>query len=362
MYKLGKMTDRVEFVLLMLLGILWGIPYALTKIALTTIPPMTMVAARVSLASIVLWIIVFALKCDMPKERGFIPRLFFQGWLACILPYTLLAFGQRSVDSALTAILNSTTPLFVCLISLIWTRHETLSFGRLFGIAIGMAGVVMIAGTGALPGTGQSAFGLVMVILATVASAFSVIHGRRFAGIAPEIAAAGTLTSAALVLVPLSFIVEAPLQTIPSAASATALAVNAIVATGFGFILYFRLIRTIGSMGTASVGYLKLAVGVSVGCTLMGETLTWSAAVGFFAILLGVAAINQSWSFKVPRLTSRLPSSLAAILNDYPADGPYLESSSSGRSRGIGLALLDQRVGAGQKDPRHDDTERARCF
>jgi drug/metabolite transporter (DMT)-like permease len=247
----------------------------------------------VSLAAIALWVVVFALKCKLPERRDFIPRLFIQGGLACILPYTLLAFGQRSVDSALAAILNSTTPLFVCLISLMWTRHETLSFSRLFGVSIGLAGVTMIAGASAVSGLGQSAFGEAAIILATVASAVSVIHGRRFADVAPEVTAAGTLTSAALVLVPLCFIVEAPLQSVPSAASVAALLVNAIFATAFGFVLYFRLIRTIGSMGTASVGYLKLAVGVVIGCTLMGETLTWMATAGFLVILLGVAAINQ---------------------------------------------------------------------
>lgn len=306
MRKLGKISGLFEFTLLMLLGILWGIPYALTKISLVTIPPITMVAARVSLAAIALWIVVFTLKCKLLERRDVIPRLFIQGCLACILPYTFLAFGQRSVGSALTAILNSTTPLFVCLISLAWTRHETLSFGRLFGVSIGLAGVVMIAGASELLGIGQSALGQIAIILATVASAASVIHGRRFADLPPELTAAGTLTSAALVLVPLCFVVEAPLEVVPSLASVVALLVNAIVSTAFGFIVYFYLIRSIGSMGTASVGYLKLAVGVLVGSTLMGESLTRTAAIGLLAILFGVVAINQRESQFPSWGTSRL--------------------------------------------------------
>jgi drug/metabolite transporter (DMT)-like permease len=310
MHKLGKKAGLFEFTLLTLLGILWGIPYALTKISLATIPPITMVAARVSLAAIALWIVVFTLQCKLPERRHVILRLFIQGCLACVLPYTLLAFGQRSVGSALTAILNSTTPLFVCLISLTWTRHETLTFARLFGVSIGLAGVVMIAGASALLGVGQSAVGQTAIILATVASAASVIHGRRFADIPPEFTAAGTLTSAALVLVPLCFIVEAPLEVVPSSASVVALLVNAIVATAFGFLVYFRLIRSIGSMGTASVGYLKLAVGALVGSTLMGESLTRTAAIGLLAILFGAIAINRRQSQTLSWLTSRLRSVL----------------------------------------------------
>ena len=130
-------TAALEAALLVLLGFLWGIPYALNKVSLATIPPMTGVAARVSLAAIALWIIVFMLKCKMPSRRDFIPRVFVQGLIGCLVPYTFIAFAQQSVDSSLAAILNSTTPLFVCLISLAWTRHEPLTFGRLFGVSIG---------------------------------------------------------------------------------------------------------------------------------------------------------------------------------------------------------------------------------
>jgi drug/metabolite transporter (DMT)-like permease len=310
MRKESNTPPLLEISLLVLLGFVSGIPYALTKISLATIPPITMVAARVSLAAIALWIIVFILKLKLPKRTDLIPRLFIQGCFACVFPYTLLAFGQRSVDTALAAILNSTTPLFVCLIGLMWAQHESLTFRRLFGVSIGLAGVIIVAGGSALSSLGQSASGQAAIILATAASAASVIHGRSVANIAPEITAAGTLTSAAVVLVPLSFAVEAPLQFAPSAASIAALLVNAVVATAFGFVIYFRLIRTIGTMGTASVSYLKPAVGVLVGCTFMGESLTWTATAGLMVILLGVAAINQrrssgASSWFAPKLVMR---------------------------------------------------------
>jgi drug/metabolite transporter (DMT)-like permease len=294
MHEHSKTAGPLEIGLLLLLGLLWGMPYALTKIALATIPPVTLVAARVLLAAVVLWVIVLFMGCKMPTRRDFVPRLFIQGCVACVIPYTLIAFGQQSVDSALAGILNSTTPLFVCLISFVWTRHEPLTVARLFGVTLGLGGVVMIAGATALVGLGREMAGQLAIILATLSSAASAIHGRRFAAVAPEIAAAGTLTSAAVVLVPLSFFMETPLNFAPSAASLAALLANAVVATALGFVVYFHLIRTIGSMGTASVGYLKPAVGVLIGCALMGESLTWTAAGGLIAILIGVAAINQN--------------------------------------------------------------------
>jgi drug/metabolite transporter (DMT)-like permease len=321
-----KTVSPLEIALLALLGLLWGMPYALTKIALTSIPPVTLVAVRVALAATLLWIIVFLRGCKMPTRRDLLGRLFIQGCVACVIPYTLIAFGQQSVESALTAILNSTAPLFVCLISLLWTRHEPLTGGRLFGVVIGLAGVVLIAGTSALAGVGRGTAGQAAIILATLSSAVSAIYGRRFATVAPEVAAAGTLTAAAIVLLPLCFFVEAPLNSTPSAASLAALLVNALVATALGFVVYFRLIRTIGSMGTASVGYLKPAVGVLIGCVLMGEPLTWTTGAGLIAILIGVAAINQTDS---QRALSRL-GRLQPTQND-GSNGPLLPQDTSNR-------------------------------
>ena len=295
MRRCPRTAPHFELGLLLLLGLLWGIPYALTKISLETIPPITMVAARVSVAAAVLWVVVILLGRKVPKRWDFTRHVFFQGGI-CAISYTLIAFGQLSVDSALAAILNSTTPLFVCLIGVTWTRHEPITIGRLSGALIGLGGVVVIAGASALLGLGRETVGQAAILLATFSSAVSVIHGRRFAGTDPEVVAAGMLTCAAIVLVPMCLLVEAPWNIAPSAASLVALGSNAVVATAFGFVIYFRLIRTIGSMSTASVGYLKPAVGVLIGCALMGESLTWMLVLGLLAILFGVAAINENVS------------------------------------------------------------------
>jgi drug/metabolite transporter (DMT)-like permease len=271
-------------------------PYALTKITLASIPPLTSVAARVALAAAVLWIIVLLMGCKIPARRGFVGRVFVQGCIGCAIPYGLIALGQQSVDSALAAILNSTTPIFVFLISLAWARHEPLTAGRLFGVTTGLGGVVLIAGASALVGLGEAAAGQTAIIVATISSAVGAIYGRRFATVSPQVTAAGALTCAAMVLAPLCVFVETPLQSAPSAASIAALLVNAVMATALGFVVYFRLIRTVGSMGAASVSYLKPAAGVLIGCTLLGETLTWTEGLGLIAILIGVAAINSKGS------------------------------------------------------------------
>src|ERR1051326_779834 len=288
-----KTSSLLDYSLIAVLGILLGIPYALTKITQTTIPPLTGVAARVLLAAIALWIVVLVSKVKLGSLKGYLPLLFVQGCLSCVIPYALIAYGQLSVDSALAAILNSTTPLFVCLISLLWVRQELLSFNRLLGVSAGLVGVSIIAGVNSLHGLGKDTLGQTAIILATACSAVAAIQGRRLNDIAPGLAAAGTLTFGAIVLVPLSFIVDAPLHVAPSRGSIIALLINAFLATALRSVIYFRLLRTIGSMGTTSAGYLKPAVGVLIGCTILGESLTWVAMIGFLTIFVGVAMINR---------------------------------------------------------------------
>ena len=289
----GRTASPGDFGLLILFGILLGIPYALTKISQATIPPLTGVAARVLLAAIVLWVVVFTSGTKLSIPRSCVRRLFIQGIISCVIPYTLIAYGQTTVNSSLAAILNSTTPLFVCVVSLLWTRHELLTLGRLVGVSVGLLGVVLIAGTNSLIGLGQGSFGQAAIILATVSSAAAAIQGRRLNDVPPELAAAGTLTCGAVILVPLCLVVEAPLHSTPSVGSVAALLFNAFVATALRSVIYFRLLRTIGSMGTTSVCYLKPAVGVLIGFTLMGEEPTPTAVIGLLAILLGVAVISQ---------------------------------------------------------------------
>jgi len=241
----------------------------------------------------VLWLVTILLHRRIPATWNFAGAILVQGALACVAPYTLLAFGQQAVDSGLAAILNSTSPFFVCLISFFWKQHQELTSRKLLGVIIGFVGVIGVAGATVLSGLGQQVLSQTMIVLAAGSSAMSAIYGKRFETVPPEAVAAGTLTSAAIIMLPFCLFLEQPWQLSPSALSVTALAANAIVATALGFVVYFKLLRTIGSVATASTSYLKPAVGVLIGVALLGEPLTWPFVVALLAILGGIATINS---------------------------------------------------------------------
>jgi drug/metabolite transporter (DMT)-like permease len=157
---------------------------------------------------------------------------------------------------------------------------------------VGIGGIISIAGSAALDGLSNQTRGQAAIVLATVSLALAVIRGRKFAEVPPEVSAAATLTWSAIVLVPLALILETPLARAPSIPSATALVANAIFGTAVGFLIYFRLIRTLGTMGTASVSYLKTGVGVLIGCVALSEPFSWGLFMSLAAVVIGVAAIN----------------------------------------------------------------------
>jgi drug/metabolite transporter (DMT)-like permease len=206
----------LEFALLALLSLLWGASYGLIKIAVETITPVTLVAIRVTIAAILLWLVVLGRRRRIPTSFAIWLQLGVQALFGFIIPFTMITWGQQYVESGLAGILNSTTPIFVFLITLLWTRHERVTPEISIGILAGLGGVSLLIGMEALRGIGTHVVGQLAITGATISYAIAMIYGKRFKAIAPEATAACTLTLAAIFLLPTSFLVEQPLELTPS--------------------------------------------------------------------------------------------------------------------------------------------------
>jgi drug/metabolite transporter (DMT)-like permease len=104
--------------------------------------------------------------------------------------------------------------------------------------------------------------------------------------------AAGSLLAGAAVLIPLSLAVERPWTLSPSASSLAALAALAVFSTAIAFVIYFRLIQTLGSVGTTAQAYLRVPIGVALGVLFLGERLSPTAWTGLACVVVGVAAMT----------------------------------------------------------------------
>src|ERR1700722_5295857 len=143
-----------ELALLLLLAALWGASYSFIKLGVATIPPITLIAARTLIAGALLPGIMRGRGRRLPKDAATWRRFLFQACLNSVIPWTLIAWGERSLDAGLATILNSTAPIFTFLLTFAVTRHETLSARKLLGVVVGMAGICLIVGVQALAGLG----------------------------------------------------------------------------------------------------------------------------------------------------------------------------------------------------------------
>ncbi len=287
-----KVKLNFEFVLLGLLAGLWGSSYLLIKIAVGSIGPVTLIAARVSIAAAFLLAVMVWRGEHLPRDGGTWRRLFIQAILNSIGAWTVLAWGQQSIDSGLASVLNSTSPLFVIFITLLFTRHEPIGRLKLLGACLGVLGVSLIVGVDVFAGLGQQVAAQLAVVLGAVLYAGAAIYGKNFSHLSPTVTAAGTMIWATLCLVPLSLAMEHPWTLRPSVDAILAAIGLAVFCTGGALLIYFRLLKTLGSIGVASQSYLRAGVGVILGVVVLGETITPLVGLGIATAVLGVVAIT----------------------------------------------------------------------
>lgn len=288
------MTSRgyLEFALLGLLALLWGSSYALISIGLTSFPPVTLMALRVVFAAVFLLAIIRIRRLSLPRDARMWRLLFLQSILNSSGAWTLLAWGQQYVESAVASVLNSTSPVFVFLITAVLSLPRAPVLHRLAGALLGVLGIILIVGPGSLSGLGGQFLPQGAIVAGAVLYAMAAVNGRYFSELSPFVTAAGTLICAVIVLVPASLIIDRPWLLAPAPEAWAAVIVLGIVCTGIAFLIYFRLIKTLGPMGVASQAYLRSGIGVLLGVVFLSETMTLATALGIIVAIVGVILIN----------------------------------------------------------------------
>jgi len=172
------------------------------------------------------------------------------------------------------------------------TRHEPVTLRKLFGVAAGLGGICLILGVETLGGIGRELWAQLAIVAATICYAGAAIFGKNFKGLDPIMPAAGSLISGAVLLIPVSLAVDRPWTLSPSMASLAALVALAVLSTALGLLIYFRLLHTLGSVGTTAQAYLRVPIGVALGVFFLGESLSSTAWIGLVCVIAGVAAMT----------------------------------------------------------------------
>lgn len=282
----------INLALLVLLATLWGAAYTLVKVGVETIPPLTLISARTLIAGSILLAIMRLRGIALPRDPAVWKRFMIQACLNSVIPFTLIAYAERHVGAGLATILGSNAPIFAFLLALLFVRHERPTLRQSFGVAAGLAGICLVVGVDALNGLGQDVVAQLALVFSAVMFGAAALFGRNFNGLDSMVPAAGSMICGAIILTPLSLIIDRPWTLTPSTASIVALIALAVFSTALAFVIYFRLIQTLGSVGTTAQAYLRVPLGVGLGVVFLGETLSPTVWIGLVCVVAGIAAMT----------------------------------------------------------------------
>ena len=285
----------VEWILLFILGGFWGCTFFFNEIAILELPPLSIILFRVGLASIILWIVVFASGITIPRSRDVWVALGIMAAINSAIPFFLIAWGQIHITGGLASILIATSPLFAVVGAHYWTRDEGLTPGKIIGILAGLIGVVFLLGPELLGDIGSDLIGQLSVLAAAICYAGSAIYGRRFAtfGVPPLFVATGQMTMATVLLVPFTLIVDQPWTLAnPSLPVWGAIISLAVVSTTFAYLIYFRILANAGAINILLVNFLVPVSALLLGIFVLGEKLTIEQVIGLACIVVGLVTID----------------------------------------------------------------------
>ncbi len=282
-----------EWVLLIVLSVLWGGSFFFTEVALVELPPFTVVFGRVGFAAMALLMLMRAFGHRIPLDWRLWRAFLVMGVLNNLIPFGLIVWGQTLMASGLAAILNATTPLFSVVLAHFLTHDEKLTVPRLLGVLFGLGGVAVMVGGDALSGLGFDVVARLAVLGAALSYAVAGIYGRRFKDTPPLATAAGQVTATTVLLLPIMLAVDRPWNlAAPSPTTWGAIAGLALLSTAAAYIIYFRILASAGATNLLLVTLLIPVSAILLGVTILGERLEPQQVAGVALISLGLAAID----------------------------------------------------------------------
>lgn len=278
------MRRRYVF-LLVVLGAIWGSSYLFIKVGVRDLSPAVLIEVRLLCAAPVL--VAFAWR---RYGGATLARAWRQGLVLAVLnaavPFTLIAWGERWVDSGTAAVANSTVPIFVAMLAVLYVPSERSTGWRLIGLLLGLVGVGILAGVHPQGGW-HGTIGIAAIVVASVSYAAANLYAGRRMSFGGPVLAAVSMAGAFVLLLPLA------LATLPAHApgwkSIGSGAVLGLLGTALAQILSYRMIRVYGSARSALVAYMLPAFALFYGAVFLGEGLSYQKLAGLALVCGGVA-------------------------------------------------------------------------
>jgi drug/metabolite transporter (DMT)-like permease len=281
-----------DWLLLVILSVLWGVTYYFIAVANAEVPPLTLVLGRVGFAALALVPLVFLFGMRLPATAAGWWPFVVQAVINNVIPFTLIVYGQLHIASGLAAVLNATTPLFTLVTARLFAG-EVLTANKLSGVALGVAGVGVLVGPEALSSNATSVLGMLCMLGAALSYAVSALWMRRLRHIPPLVSSAAQLTCSSAMLLPLAGAIDRFWLLPPPGASAILAVLGlALVSTALAYLVFFRLNASAGPSNVMLVTLLIPVTATILGVLLLNETLTPHQLAGALVIASGLVVID----------------------------------------------------------------------
>ena len=310
-------SSRLDWLLFLVLGVMWGSSYLFIKIGVEAgLPPFTLVMGRLVIGGLLLLIVVRVAREPVPRTFKEYAKLAVLGFFGIALPFYLITVAEASVDSALAAVLVSPVPLMVIPLSAIFLRDERLTPARIGGVLVGFVGVAILVGFDpASLGQGDFVAELLLVASAVSYAASGVYAKKYITGYRPMIPALFEVMTALLMISVAAFIFERPWEAPINFESVLSVAWLGLFGSGFAFLIFFRLINNWGATRTSTVAYLMPVVGILLGALVLSEPVTPDRVLGTALVIGGIALVNvkrDSITGAIASLRGRRPATAEA--------------------------------------------------
>ncbi len=285
----------------LLLGLIWGSSFLWIKLALVELGPFTLVAFRLLFGALAMGLVLWLRRPAFPRDKKTLAMLALMGVTNTALPFTLISWGQTSIDSGVASILNSTTPLFTLVIAHFFLEDERMNLARAIGLIVGFFGILLLFSRDVgLDGFRSGLVGQAAVLMAAVSYAGSSVFARRSFRHIPLLIQASIPLFVADGLIWIGALrSESPIVFPDLPLTWVALVFLGLLGSCVAYLLYFYLLTREGSTRTVLVTYMFPVIGIGLGVTFLGETLDLRLTAGALLVVAGIGVVN--WKPKVKK-------------------------------------------------------------
>ena len=277
---------------MLLLALIWGASFLAFALCLQELPVFTTVAHRVFWGTALIWAIALWRGWPLPPKALWLPCL-IMGLLNNVIPFSLIAWGQTTIESGLASILNAVTALFGVLFAAIAFSDERLTARKGVGVLLGFCGVSVAIGLDSLRQFDIRSLAQLAIVGASVSYGLASVWARRtLKELAPQTAALGMLTGSSLVMVPLAVLIDGPPSLSLQPQTWGAIIYIAGLATTCAYLLYYRVLSMAGSGNLMLVTLLIPPIAIILGAVVLSEDLNSQALLGFAIIAAGMIVLD----------------------------------------------------------------------